>query len=121
MNFFEKELRRFTDESTAFKSDRLVYAGRAAFLPLAGGCTARLEFVSDLQNGYYTALQVTILSKHIGKLDTLRLDFDDFFGDEGEPSVFVNGFKLTGWRIDPKKEEILRITQAAHDYIGLFT
>ena len=121
MNFFEKELRRFTDESTAFKFDKVFYIGRAAFLPLAGGCTARLEFVSDLQNGYYTALQVTILSKHTGKLDTLRLDFDDFFGDEAEPSVFVNGFKMTGWRIDPTKEEILRITQAAYDYIGLFT
>ena len=36
MNFFEQELRRFTGKTTAFKSCKALYAGRACFIPLSG-------------------------------------------------------------------------------------
>ena len=32
MNFFEQELRRFTGKTTAFKSCKALYAGRACFI-----------------------------------------------------------------------------------------
>ena len=47
MNFFEQELRRFTGKTTAFKSCKALYAGRACFIPLSGSRRARLEFVTS--------------------------------------------------------------------------
>ena len=62
MNFFEQELRRFTGRTTAFKSCKALYAGRACFIPLSGSRRARLEFVTSGVADQYDALQVTILS-----------------------------------------------------------
>ena len=79
MNFFEQELRRFTGKTTAFKSCKALYAGRACFIPLSGSRRARLEFVTSGVADQYDALQVTILSTTDGKIDCLRFRFSDFF------------------------------------------
>ena len=79
MNFFEQELRRFTGKTTAFKSCKALYAGRACFIPLSGSRRARLEFVTSGVADHYDALQVTILSTADGKIDCLRFRFSDFF------------------------------------------
>ena len=79
MNFFEQELRRFTGKTTAFKSCKALYAGRACFIPLSGSRRARLEFVTSGVADQYDALQVTILSTADGKIDCLRFRFSDFF------------------------------------------
>ena len=79
MNFFEQELRRFTGRTTAFKSCKALYAGRACFIPLSGSRRARLEFVTSGVADQYDALQVTILSTADGKIDCLRFRFSDFF------------------------------------------
>ena len=47
MNFFEQELSRFTGRTTAFKSCKALYAGRACFIPLSGSRRARLKFVTS--------------------------------------------------------------------------
>jgi len=78
MNFFEQELRRFTGRTTAFKSCKALYAGRACFIPLSGSRRARLEFVTSGVADQYDALQVTILSTTDGKIDCLRFRFSDF-------------------------------------------
>ena len=75
MNFFEQELRRFTGKTTAFKSCKALYAGRACFIPLSGSRRARLEFVTSGVADQYDALQVTILSTADGKIDCLRFRF----------------------------------------------
>ncbi|MGI6670007.1 MAG: hypothetical protein ACOX58_00230 [Christensenellales bacterium] len=79
MNFFEQELRRFTGRTTAFKSCKALYAGRACFIPLSGSRRARLEFVTSGVADHYDALQVTILSATNGKIDCLRFHFKDSF------------------------------------------
>ena len=53
MNFFEQELRRFTGKTTAFKSCKALYTGRACFIPLSGSRRARLEVGTD---GVHTVL-----------------------------------------------------------------
>ena len=79
MNFFEQELRRFTGKTTAFKSCKPLYAGRACFILLSGNRRARLELVTSGVADHYDALQVTILSTTDGKIDCLRFRFSDFF------------------------------------------
>lgn len=79
MNFFEKELHRFTGKDTAFKSIKPLYVGRACFLPLSGSRRARMEFVTCGTADRFEALDVTILSTTDGKVDHLRLRFKDYF------------------------------------------
>ena len=126
MNFFEQELRRFTGKTTAFKSCKALYAGRACFIPLSGNRRARLEFVTSGVADQYDALQVTILSTTDGKIDCLRFRFKDFFaprkgGGSGIccPHIWVDCGDAE-WYIAPTAAEIAGLAQAAHDYIMLF-
>lgn len=126
MNFYEQELRRFTGKTTAFKSCKAVYAGRACFIPISGNRRARLEFDTNGYADHYDTLQVTILSTTDGKIDCLRLHFSDFFAPQ---EVGYSGYRrphiwgVRGepeWCAEPTATEIAAITQAAHDYVMLF-
>ena len=126
MNFFEQELRRFTDKDTAFESSKALYVGRACFIPLSGNRRARLEFVTSGVADHYDALQVTILSTTDGKIDCLRFRFSDFFatrktGCSGTccPHICV-GCGEAEWYVAPTAAEIAGLAQAAHDYVMLF-
>lgn len=121
MNFFEQQLRHFTGKTTAFKSDRAIYAGRACFIALCGGRTARLEFVTSGHSGHYDALQITILANTEGKIDCLRLRFIDHFSRRNTiPYIWEDGNEID-WYTAPTTSEILQLAQTAHDYIDLFT
>ncbi len=126
MNFFEQELRRFTGKTTAFKSCKALYVGRACFIPLSGNRRARLEFATNGTCDHYEVLQITILSAADGKIDCLRLRFSDYFaprkgGCSGtcRPHIWVDYGKAE-WYVAPTAAEIAAITQAAHDYVMLF-
>ena len=126
MNFFEQELRRFTGTTTAFKSCKALYAGRACFIPLSGSRRARLEFVTSGVADHYDALQVTILSTTDGKIDCLRFRFSDSFAPRKSgcsgicyPHIWVNRSNAE-WYVAPTAAEIVGLAQAAHDYVMLF-
>jgi len=126
MNFFERELRRFTGKETAFKSSKPVYAGRACFIQLSGNRRARMEFVTCGTADHFEALDVTILSTTNGKIDHLRLRFNEYFahrkgGCSGTttPHIWVYRGEAE-WYTEPTSLEIKAITQAAYDYIMLF-
>lgn len=126
MNFFEQELRRFTGRTTAFKSCKALYAGRACFIPLSGSRRARLEFVTSGVADQYDALQVTILSVTNGKIDCLRFHFKDSFAPRKSgcsgicyPHIWVDRGKPE-WYVAPTAAEIAGLAQTAHDYVMLF-
>ena len=126
MNFFEQELRRFTDKTTAFKSCKALCAGRACFIPLSGSRRARLEFVTSGVADHYDALQVTVLSTTDGKIDGLRFRFSDFFATRKAgcsgiccPHIWV-GCGEAEWYVAPTAAEIAGLAQVAHDYVMLF-
>ena len=119
MNFFEQELRRFTGKTTAFKSCKALYAGRACFIPLSGSRRARLEFVTSGVADQYDALQVTILSTADGKIDCLRFRFSDFFAPRKAgcsgiccPHIWVDCGRAE-WYVAPTAAEVAAIAQAA--------
>ena len=126
MNFFEQELRRFTDKDTAFESSKALYVGRACFIPLSGNRRARLEFVTSGVADHYDALQVAILSTTDGKIDCLRFRFSDFFAPRKAgcsgiccPRIWFDCGKAE-WYVAPTAAEVAAIAQAAHDYVMLF-
>lgn len=126
MNFFEQELRRFTGRTTAFKSCKALYAGRACFIPLSGSRRARLEFVTSGVADHYDALQVTILSATNGKIDCLRFRFSDSFAPQKGgcsgicyPHIWVDRGEPE-WYVAPTAAEIAGLAQTAHDYVMLF-
>ena len=93
MNFFEQELRRFTGKTTAFKSCKALYAGRACFIPLSGSRRARLEFVTSGVADQYDALQITILSTTDGR--SLFPGSNKLTTKRNKPPM---RFSLSGWR-----------------------
>lgn len=126
MNFFEQELRTFTGKDTAFKSSKPVYAGRACFLVLSEGHRARIEFVTGMFADHYDALLVTILNRNDGKVDQLRVRFEDYCqprkgGCSGTviPHIWVYNSKPI-WYSAPTSSEIKTVASAAYDYIQLF-
>ena len=120
MNFFEQQLRRFTGKTTAFKSDKVVYTGRACFISLSGGRTARMEFATNGHGGHYDTLQITIIGNTESKIDCLRLHFIDHFARRnGFPYIWENGNEID-WYTAPTATEITQLAQTAHDYIQLF-
>ena len=125
MNFFERELRRFTGSDTAFKSSKPLFTGRACFIQLSGNRRARLEFVTCGTANRFEALDVTILSATEGKIDQLRLRFKDYcatrngFSGDVWPHIWIYREKAD-WYAAPTSSEIKAVAQAAHDYIMLF-
>lgn len=124
MNFFEQELRTLTGKDTAFKSSKPVYVGRACLIPLSEGRRARIEFVTLGYADHYAALQITILNRNEGKVDQLRLRFEDYCKKGGRygdtvPHIWVCDGKAR-WYVAPTSSEIKTITSTAHDYIQLF-
>ena len=126
MNFFEQELRRFTGKETAFKSSKPVYAGRACFIPLSGNRRARMEFVTCGIADHFEALEITILSTTDGKIDRLRVRFEDYCaqrkgGCSGSvfPHIWIYNGKAS-WYVAPTSLEIKSIAQVAYDYVTLF-
>lgn len=126
MNFFEQQLRTLTGRNTAFKSTSPVYVGRAAFLTLDEHIRARIEFVTTGTADKYEALQVTILNRTEGKVDTLLLRNQDHFasirtpgGDMKTPHIWVYQGK-PDWYGQPTDTDLKALSKAAHDYIALF-
>lgn len=123
MNFFEQQLRALTAKDTAFKSTKPVYIGRACFINLGGSRRARLEFSTCRVADQYEALTVTILNATEGKIDQIKLLFKDFFTpSRGNciPHIWVNYGKAE-WYTSPTSSEIKSLSQAAYDYISIYT
>jgi hypothetical protein len=126
MNFYEQQLRALTGKTTAFKSTSPAYISRACFLTLGGDRRARLDFIELGTSQHFEALQVTILNRNEGKVDTLLLRFKDYFApkrvgscDPRTPHIWVDQGEPRWWG-EPTPAEFKTIAQAAFDYIALF-
>lgn len=126
MNFFEQQLRSLTGNATAFKSTSPAFIGRTCFIALSEGRRARLEFVTIRIADNYEALQITIINRNEGKIDSILLRFADYFAPVRSatsgtrtPHIWVYQGKAE-WYGTPAEAEKQMLSKAAHDYIMLF-
>ena len=126
MNFFERELRRFTIETDSLKGYPFTFAGRAAFLPLSGNRKVRVEFVTTGVANEYAAMRVTIVDAAEGAIDRLTFHFRDYWcprRSSGSTSYIPHiwYYQVYEWYGPaPDSFEIEAVAKAIRDYIQVF-
>ena len=94
MTFYEQELRKIVGE----QYPDVTYVGRACYVRLSDINRAKIQFVTGIVANQYNALQMTILNRSEGQVDTLRLRFSDLLGTKATSNPnFRNGVDPHIW------------------------
>ena len=89
MTFFEQELRKIVGDVYPDAT----FVGRACYVRLSDMNRAKIQFTTCGTADHCEALQMTILNRSDGQVDTLRLRFKDVLGTKAVPNNpnFRNG------------------------------
>ena len=126
MTFYEQELRKIVGE----RYPDATYVGRACYVRLSDMNRAKIQFVTGSVANQYNALQLTILNRSEGQVDTLRLRFSDLLGTKmtSNPN-FRNGVehqishdnkKKTWYFYHPPRQDYEALSDAVSDYLEVF-
>ena len=127
MTFFEQELRKIVGDVYPDAT----FVGRACYVRLSDMNRAKIQFTTCGTADHYEALQMTILNRSDGQVDTLRLHFKDVLGTKAVPNNpnFRNGIAPHAWTYNGKTEwyayhpnsrDYQKLTDAVSDYLEVF-
>lgn len=127
MTFFEQELRKIIQG----EYPEATFVGRACYVRLSEMNRAKIQFVTCGTADHYEALQMTILNRSDGQIDTLRLRFKDVLGTKSVPNNpnFHNGIVPHAWTYNGKAEwygyhpnsrDYQKLAHAVSDYLEVF-
>ena len=118
MNFFEQELRKIV--GSAYPD--ATYIGRACYVRLGEENRAKIQFVTGIVSNQYNALQMTILNRSEGTVDTLRVSLTDLLGKQATKNPnFRNGVEPHIWDVyQPSSRDYQTLTNEISEYLGLF-
>ena len=126
MTFFEKELRRIVEPNYPDAT----FVGRACYVRLSEMNRAKIQFTTCGTADHYEALQITILNRSDGQVDTLRLRFKDVLGTKqvSNPN-FKNGVSPHAWTYNgktewyaylPTSQDYQKLSNAVSDALDIF-
>ena len=91
---------------------------------------AKIQFVTGIVANQYNALQLTILNRSEGQVDTLRLRFSDLLGTKMtsnpnfrngvEPHIWVDYGKVSWYVYHPTQQDYEVLSDAVSDYLEVF-
>lgn len=123
MNFFEQELRKIVEPICPDAT----YVGRFCFVPLGENNRAKISFATTRISNHYDTLQMKIINKGDGEIDTSRVSLLDVFGeiDSGNPSakyphIWEDGRECSWYGFRPTQEHYAALTKTVGDYVELF-
>lgn len=125
MNFFEQELRKIVGS----QYPDAVCVGRACYVRLNEMNRAKLQFTTCGTADRYEALQMTILNRHDGQVDTLRLRFADVWGkgqinnlyiQQTGPYAWTYNGKTEWYAYHPKSQDYQKLSDAVGEYLAVF-
>lgn len=130
MNFFEQELRKIVDAAYPDAA----YVGRAAYVGLADGNKAKIEFGSTQTVGDYDKLGISIINAVHGVVDRVDLLFKDVLGKKlpntspAAAAVLKDGLHpyvreaatVEWYAYQPTDEDYATLTNALATYLGVF-
>ena len=125
MTFFERELRKIVEPTYPDAT----FVGRACYVRLSDLNRAKIEFVTCGTMDRYDALQMTILSRRDGQVDSLRLRFNEIWdqGQSGDPSIqqrepYVWTYlgKTEWYGYQPNRKDYGDLSGAVADYLEVF-
>ena len=126
MNFFEQELRKIV--GSAYPD--ATYIGRACYVRLGEENRAKIQFVTGIVSNQYNALQMTILNRSEGTVDTLRVSLTDLLGKQAtknpnfrngvEPHIWDDNGNVSWYVYQPSSRDYQTLTNEISEYLGLF-
>lgn len=127
MTFFEQKLRKIVGA----EYPDAAFVGRACYVRLSDMNRAKIQFTTCGTADHYEALQMTILNRSDGQIDTLRLRFKDVLGTKPVPNNpnFRNGIDPHAWTYNGKTEwygyhpnsrDYQKLTDAVSEYLEVF-
>jgi len=126
MTFFEKELRKIVGGICPTAT----YVGRACYVELNETNRAKIEFIDPRVVDEYDALQVKILNRNEGQVDSLRLRFKDILGVKSVANPnFRNGISPYAWSCNgetswyvyqPNQADYIKLQKNLLDYLKVF-
>ena len=117
MTFFEQELRKIVEPTYPDAT----FVGRACYVRLSDMNRAKIEFVTCGTMDRYDALQMTILSRRDGKVDALRLRFNEIWG-QGQEGIYAWTYRgATEWyTYQPNRKDYGALSGKVADYLEVF-
>lgn len=100
MTFFENELRKIV----GIRHPEATYIGRTCYVCLNDMNRAKIQFVTCGTADHYEAIQMTILNRNDGQIDTLRLRFSDILGKGQTDNLYIKQNGPYAWTYNGKTE-----------------
>lgn len=125
MNFFEQELRKIVGS----QYPDAAFVGRACYVRLNEMNRAKIQFTTCGTADRYQALQMTILNRNDGQVDTLRLRFADLLGkgqvnnpyiQQSGPYAWTYNGKTEWYAYHPNDRDYRQLTDAVSGYLDVF-
>lgn len=125
MTFFERELRKIVQPIYP----DAVFVGRACYIRLSKMNRAKLQFVTCGTVDHYEAIQMTILNRNDGQVDTLRLRFADLWGKgqtdnpcirQSGPYAWTDNGQTDWYAYCPTVADYETLTNAVSGYLEVF-
>ena len=117
MTFFEQELRKIVEPTYPDAT----FVGRACYVRLSDMNRAKIEFVTCGTADHYEALQMSILNRRDGKVDALRLRFNEIWG-QGQEGIYAWTYRgETEWySYQPNRKDYGALSGKVADYLEVF-
>lgn len=128
-DFFEQELRKLFGDGKTIPS--IAFSGRTCFGTLGGELRVRAEFVSSDRSNLYDALNLTVLGRTKGELDTLLLRLQDVWGEKtvsvsphfqkkASPRILAYNGEIKWDLYQPDAGDYQALREAAARYLDIF-
>ena len=128
MNFFEQELRKLFENSAML--DDIRFTGRACVGRLTDLTNVKLNFVTLGIHEQYDGIEVAILNRNEGKIDSQIFRFSDIFGkkpvnnpnfsDGMYPHIWKDYDRYEWYVYKPDPKDYEQISSVIEDYLSVF-
>jgi hypothetical protein len=128
MNAFENELRKLFDHDAVFSDTQFV--GRTCYGKLSNHIRVRAEFITLGYADKYDALQVSLINRTEGVIDTAVIRFADLFGSKQVsnpnfrdgiiPHIWNDGGNVKWYVYQPTKADYKTLSASVDHYLAVF-
>lgn len=121
MNFFQNEIEKIMDNEYPYSKS---YIGKSCYVRLSGlknANVAKIEFHSSTSTTY-DGLQISIINRNVGKIDTTILYFADIIGlRKTDNPNFKEGIIPHVWQENPTKADwyVYKLTDYDYTLLGV--
>lgn len=123
MTFFAQELKKIISLTEYIEKEK--YIGNVCVCSLTENITARIEFITSGIADHYGTIQVKLINKNEGTIDTLKLTIADVIGEKivrgnpMKPYIWIY-HEIDWYAYHPVYSDYQKIAEAIDDYLSCF-